>query len=81
MSMRTPPRSSGSGLGQSLGPLVGGALVGVRTELPFLIAGTLLVGIGATVHRAVSSKDRRSPSERQVGAVNNDLLGTLVPTG
>ena len=58
-------KNSASGLGQFLGPLIGGSLIGLRTELPFLVAGAVLMGIALTSHRALASGQGRSTSLRR----------------
>ena len=63
-------KNSASGLGQFLGPLIGGSLLGLRTELPFLLAGALLMGIAATVPRALGSGQSNSPSLRRPDRVS-----------
>lgn len=44
-------KSSASSLGQFLGPLAGGVLVGVRLQLPFLMAGAMLLAVAVSLTR------------------------------
>ena len=52
-------KSSASSLGQFLGPVVGGSLIAKHADLPFLIAGVLLTGVGVGIAIAC----RRSKSQ------------------
>jgi MFS transporter, DHA1 family, multidrug resistance protein len=77
-------RSSASGIGQFLGPLVGGALMGLQAELPFLVAGVVLMGIAATVHRALRAEERSSAPLLPVDGTHDTLrigasAGVVVP--
>lgn len=64
-------KNSASGLGQFLGPLAGGSLIGVRTEIPFLVATMLLIGVAvaAAFGRAqlVLAAGRRHGAQRRLG--------------
>jgi MFS family permease len=53
-------KSSASSLGQFLGPLVGGSLIGWQPNLPFQMAAMLLLGVAAVVAVAY----RRRPVAR-----------------
>lgn len=52
-------KSSASSLGQFLGPVVGGSLIAKHADLPFLMAGVLLTGVGVGIAIAC----RRSKSQ------------------
>lgn len=49
-------KNSASGLGQFLGPFVGGSLMRLGTELPFLVAGALLIAIAFAVRAGFGAK-------------------------
>ena len=59
-------KSSASSLGQFLGPLIGGALIGLRSELPFLAAGGMLlaVAVGLAVIQSRARSGLRHPRRR-----------------
>ena len=42
-------KSSASSLGQFLGPVVGGSLISRHQDLPFLMAGILLIAVSAGI--------------------------------
>ena len=56
-------KSSASSLGQFLGPVVGGSLIARHADLPFLMAGVLLTGVGVGIAIAC----RRPTSQRGQG--------------
>lgn len=51
-------KSSASSLGQFLGPVVGGSLIAKHADLPFLMAGVLLTGVGVGI--AIACRRSRS---------------------
>lgn len=61
-------KSSASSLGQFLGPLVGGTLIGWQQDLPFLMAGVLLLAMAAGV--AVSPRRPRLSRMPSAGLVS-----------
>lgn len=54
--------SAGSG-GQFLGPVIGGSLVFSHTDLPFLLAGLLMIAVSGTILAGQSRTMRRALSE------------------
>jgi DHA1 family multidrug resistance protein-like MFS transporter len=73
-------KNSASGLGQVVGPLMGGSLMGLRSDLPFLLAGGLLVALAIAV-RAGFASSRQRPSVAAVARRRfGDLPGTI-PVG
>ena len=59
-------KSSASSLGQFLGPLVGGSLIGWQPNLPFQMAAMLLLGVAA----AIAVAYRRRPTAAPHAAVS-----------
>ena len=65
-------KSSASSLGQFLGPVVGGALIGRNEDLPFLMAGIMLISVAASLAIARSTA-------RQVGRANEQCAVLEAP--
>ena len=55
-------KSSASSLGQFLGPVVGGSLIAQHEDLPFLLAGILLIAVSAGVAIAHRRSKRKPPT-------------------
>lgn len=53
-------KSSASSLGQFLGPLVGGSLVGLQPNLPFQMAATLLLGVAVAIAVSYHRRPRKA---------------------
>lgn len=66
-------KSSASSLGQFLGPVVGGSLIAKHTDLPFLLAGVLLIGVGGGI--AVVCRRSNSRLGQEVGPETRKLTG------
>jgi DHA1 family multidrug resistance protein-like MFS transporter len=48
-------QTSANGLGQALGPILGGALLAWSIHLPYVVSAVLLIASAAVVHKMVSS--------------------------
>jgi DHA1 family multidrug resistance protein-like MFS transporter len=71
-------KNSASGLGQFIGPVVGGSLIGVQTELPFIVAAALLIAVAVAVQGGFAANVRHpsSPTVCPLGAKSR--FGALV---
>jgi DHA1 family multidrug resistance protein-like MFS transporter len=67
-------KSSASSLGQFLGPLVGGSLIGWQEDLPFLLAGVMLLAVaaGVAVRHAAPDRGQRQSSQPAIAQDRRD---------